>query len=45
LKLLDKAIPKNNLYIIWVTEPFMEAFKLPNIGTLFCCAKNVNQVF
>jgi hypothetical protein len=25
--------------------PIMEAFKLPDIGTLFCYAKNVNQIF
>jgi len=23
----------------------MDAFKPPNLGTLFCCAKNGNQAF
>ena len=44
-KNIDKAISKNNLLNIYGTMPIMEAFKLPNIGTLFCYAKNVNQIF
>lgn len=25
--------------------PIMQTFKLPNIGTFFCGAKNANQLF
>jgi hypothetical protein len=45
LTYIDKAISKNNLFNIYGTMPIMEAFKLPNIGTLFWQAKNVNQIF
>jgi len=40
-----KEVSKKYIFNISGTKPIMEAFKLPSIGTLFCFAKNDNQIF
>jgi len=36
---------KKNIFNIPSTKPFMEDFKLPIIGTLFCYAKKWYRIF
>jgi len=38
-------VTKKYIFIISVTKPIMEAFKLPRRGILFCYTKNGDRFF